>query len=96
MKSYHLGHGSSAALSTLAKANIRKNYKIYKEFACHLIDYARSHTLYDVKTQIQVLFTLPRLQLMMLMQWIKSPMKKVIITFFIGIITTLNGFTESN
>lgn len=40
-KSYHLGLGSNVALSTLAKANIRRNYKIYEEFACHLIDYAR-------------------------------------------------------
>ncbi len=41
-KSYHLGLGSNVALSTLAKANIRRNYKIFEEFACHLIDYARS------------------------------------------------------
>ena len=40
-KSYHLGLGSNVALSTLAKANIRRNYKIYEEFACHLISYAR-------------------------------------------------------
>ncbi len=40
-KSYHLGLGSTVALSSLAKANIRRNYKIYEEFACHLIDYAR-------------------------------------------------------
>ncbi len=40
-KSYHLGLGPNIALSTLAKANIRRNFKIYEEFACHLIDYAR-------------------------------------------------------
>lgn len=40
-KSYHLGLGSNIALSTLARANIRRNFKIYEEFACHLIDYAR-------------------------------------------------------
>jgi len=40
-KSYHLGLGSNIALSTLAKANTRRNFKIYEEFACHLIDYAR-------------------------------------------------------
>jgi hypothetical protein len=27
-KSYHLGLGSNVALSTLAKANIRRNYKM--------------------------------------------------------------------
>jgi len=51
-KSYHLGLGSNVALSTLAKANIRRNYKIYEEFACHLIDHARRVcvcTDFDVK-----------------------------------------------
>ena len=28
-------------LATLARANIRRNYKLYEEFAYHLIDYAR-------------------------------------------------------
>jgi len=40
-KSYHLGLGSSVNLPTLARANIRRNYRIYEEFAYHLIDYAR-------------------------------------------------------
>jgi len=40
-KSYHLGFGSNVELSTLARANIRRNCKIYEEFAFHLIDYAR-------------------------------------------------------
>lgn len=40
-KSYHLGLGLSVNLSTLARANIRRSYKIYEEFAYHLIDYAR-------------------------------------------------------
>ncbi len=40
-KSYHLGLGSSVNLSTLARANIRRNCKIYEDFAYHLIDYAR-------------------------------------------------------
>lgn len=40
-KSYHLGLGSSVSLPTLARANIRRNYLIYEEFAYHLIDYAR-------------------------------------------------------
>jgi len=40
-KAYHLGFGSSVKLATLARANIRRNYKLFEEFACHLIDYAR-------------------------------------------------------
>lgn len=40
-KSYHLGFGPGVKLATLARANIRRNYKLYEEFAYHLIDYAR-------------------------------------------------------
>ncbi len=40
-KLYHLGLGSSVKLSTLAKANIRRDFKLYEEFAYHLIEYAR-------------------------------------------------------
>ena len=40
-KSYHLGFGLNVTHPTLARANIRRNYKLYEEFACHLIDYAR-------------------------------------------------------
>lgn len=40
-KSYHLGLGANVKLATLARANIRRNYKLYEEFAYHLIDYAR-------------------------------------------------------
>ncbi|MCK9282237.1 MAG: IS4 family transposase [Melioribacteraceae bacterium] len=40
-KAYHLGLGSGVKLATLAQANIRRDYRIYEEFAYHLIDYAR-------------------------------------------------------
>jgi hypothetical protein len=40
-KSYHLGLGPSVKLSTLARANIRRNCKLYEDFAYHLIDHAR-------------------------------------------------------
>ena len=40
-KSYHLGLGAGVNLPTLARANIRRNYRICEEFAYHLIDYAR-------------------------------------------------------
>ena len=40
-KSYHLGFGLNVTRATLARANIRRSHKLYEEFACHLIDYAR-------------------------------------------------------
>ena len=39
-KSNHLGLGSNVTRSTLTRANIRSDYKLYEEFAFHLIDYA--------------------------------------------------------
>lgn len=40
-KSYHLGLGLNVTRPTLARANINRSYKVYEDFACHLIDYAR-------------------------------------------------------
>lgn len=40
-KTYHLGFGKSVTQSNLAKANEKRNYKIFEEFAYHLIDVAR-------------------------------------------------------
>lgn len=40
-KSYHLGFGSTITRPTLARANIKRSFKIYEKFAYHLIDYAR-------------------------------------------------------
>jgi FOG: Transposase and inactivated derivatives len=40
-KSYHLGLGSHLCLTTLSRANINRSYKIYEEFATHMIGYAR-------------------------------------------------------
>lgn len=40
-KSYHLGFGKGVYLPTLAKANSIRDYRIYEEFAMHLIDIAR-------------------------------------------------------
>lgn len=40
-KTYHLGFGKSVTRSNLAKANEKRNYKIFEEFAYHLIDIAR-------------------------------------------------------
>jgi len=40
-KSYHLGFGRGVHLPTLAKANARRNYKIYEDFASYMIGYAR-------------------------------------------------------
>jgi len=40
-KIYHLGFGKSVTRSNLAKANEKRNHKIFEEFAYHLIDVAR-------------------------------------------------------
>jgi len=40
-KSYHLGLGKSVTRSNLAKANEKRNYRIFEEFAYHLIAIAR-------------------------------------------------------
>jgi len=40
-KVYHLGFGKSITRSNLAKANEKRNYKIFEGFAYHLIDLAR-------------------------------------------------------
>lgn len=41
-KTYHLGFGKSVTRSNLAKANEKRNSKIFEEFAYYLIDIARS------------------------------------------------------
>ena len=40
-KTYHLGFGKSVTRSNFAKANEKRDYKIFEEFAYHLIDLAR-------------------------------------------------------
>ena len=41
-KSYHLGLGKRVTRSNLSKANENRNYKIFEEFAYHLIDMAQN------------------------------------------------------
>lgn len=43
-KFYHLGFGKNVTRSNLSKANERRNYRIFEEFAYHLIDEARRVT----------------------------------------------------
>jgi hypothetical protein len=40
-KVYHLGLGSVVHLSSIARANARRDYRIFEEFAMYMIDYAR-------------------------------------------------------
>jgi hypothetical protein len=47
-KTYHLGFGKSVSRSNIAKANERRNCKIFEEFAYHLIETARKHLANDV------------------------------------------------
>lgn len=54
-KSYHLGFGKSVTRSNLSKANEKRNYKIYEEFANHLISIAQfknSNDTFDIKGNI--------------------------------------------
>jgi hypothetical protein len=46
-KTYHLGFGKSVTRSNLAKANERRNSKIFEEFAYHLIEVARKKLAND-------------------------------------------------
>ena len=46
-KSYHLGFGRSVTRSNLSKANEKRNYKIFEEYAYHLIHLARQKLIND-------------------------------------------------
>ncbi len=46
-KTYHLGFGKSVTRSNLAKANEKRNSKIFEEFAYHLIEVARKKLAND-------------------------------------------------
>ena len=46
-KTYHLGFGKSVTRSNLAKANEKRNSKIFEEFAYHLIDVSRNKRAND-------------------------------------------------
>jgi hypothetical protein len=43
-KSYHLGFGKNVTRTNLAKANENRNYKIFEDFANHLILIAQEKT----------------------------------------------------
>ena len=54
-KSYHLGLGKSVTRSNLSKANEKRNYRIFEEFAYHLISIARKKNFnsdFEIKGQI--------------------------------------------
>ena len=54
-KSYHLGLGKSVTRSNLSKANERRNYGIFEDFAYHLIAIARRNRLkkdFEIKGKI--------------------------------------------
>lgn len=54
-KSYHLGFGKSVTRSNLSKANEKRNFKIFEEFANHLIAIAQkknSTSDFDIKGNI--------------------------------------------
>ena len=54
-KSYHLGFGKNVTRSNLSKANENRNYKIFEEFANHLISIAqdkKSNDSFEIKGNI--------------------------------------------
>jgi hypothetical protein len=54
-KSYHLGFGINITLSNLAKANLRRNCKIFEEFAYYFIAIARktrANEVFKIKGQV--------------------------------------------
>ena len=54
-KSYHLGLGKSVTRSNLAKANEKRSYRIFEEFAFHLISIVkrkRANEDFEIKGQV--------------------------------------------
>ncbi len=54
-KSYHLGFGKNVTLSNLAKANLRRDCKIFEEFAYYIIAIARrdrKNSIFQIKGQV--------------------------------------------
>lgn len=52
-KYYHLGLGKNVSRSNLAKANEKRNYRIFEEFAYHLINEARNTSIKDFELNIK-------------------------------------------
>jgi len=53
-KSYHLGFGRCVNLSTIARANASRDYRIFEEFAMYIVAYARrlrANVEFEVKTE---------------------------------------------
>ena len=54
-KTYHLGFGKSVTKSNLAKANQKRNSKIFEDFAYYLIDQARrknANTDFEIRGKV--------------------------------------------
>jgi len=53
-KAYHLGFGRCVNLSTIARANVSRDYRIFEDFAMYIVAYARSlraNVKFEVKTE---------------------------------------------
>jgi len=56
-KAYHLGFGRCVSLSTIARANASRDYRIFEAFAMYMVDYARrlrADMEFEVKTDGKV------------------------------------------
>jgi hypothetical protein len=59
-KSYHLGFGKNGTRSNLSKANEKRNYKMFEDFANHLILIAQEKNNYDgfeIKSNIYTFYS---------------------------------------
>ena len=72
-KAYHLGFGRCVNLSTIAGANASRDYRIFEEFAMHIIAYARrikANNEFAVKTEGNIYaFDLSTISLCLSMFW---------------------------
>lgn len=53
-KYYHLGFGKGTSISNFANANEKRDYRIFEEYAFHLIDLARKSSIVDQDFQLNI------------------------------------------
>jgi len=53
-KYYHLGFGKGTSISNFANANEKRDYRIFEEYAFHLIDLARKFSIVDQDFQLNI------------------------------------------
>ena len=85
-KSYHLGFGKSVTRSNLSKANEKRDYRIFEEFAYYLIDVARqkrSNNDFEIKGKVYA-FDSTTIDLCLSVFWWVSPFAMDVIPYEVG------------